>query len=156
MYTIKIDGSLKGLTWSSGHYVPDNEKCRNFHGHDYSLDIILRTDNIAANGMVIDFTILKDIIKPEINRMDHKFIVPEKDISGGREENTIDIYVKNVYRGTMKKSDIFIFPYPVDSAEYIALYFHNILYNEIKKYMENFSMKVVVHEGPGNIAEYEK
>ena len=46
MYRIEGIGSLKGLTWSSGHYVPDNEKCKNFHGHDYSLDVIIDSEEV--------------------------------------------------------------------------------------------------------------
>ena len=80
MYSIKIIGSLKNLTWSSGHFVPDNVKCKNLHGHDYSMDIVLNNLELKDNGMTVDFTIIKTIIKPVIERLDHKFIVPEIDL----------------------------------------------------------------------------
>ncbi|WP_061950497.1 6-carboxytetrahydropterin synthase [Acidiplasma cupricumulans] len=49
----------KNLTWSSGHYVPDNIKCRRLHGHDYALDVEIQCNEISENGMVIDFTVIK-------------------------------------------------------------------------------------------------
>jgi 6-pyruvoyltetrahydropterin/6-carboxytetrahydropterin synthase len=154
MYRIEVIGSLKGLTWSSGHYVPDNEKCRNFHGHDYSIDVMIDTDDIGVSGMAIDFTIVKKAIKPVIEGMDHKFMVPKADLRKTDENGNFDIFVRGIYRGTMSEKDIFVFPYPVDTAEFIARYCYEKIYGKINELMPRFKLKVVIHEGPGNMAAY--
>ncbi len=155
MYSIKITGSLKNLTWSSGHFVPSNVKCRNLHGHDYSLDIILNNLELKDNGMTIDFTIIKAIIKPLIEKMDHKFIVPGINLKK-KNNDFYDIYVNNEFKATMKKDEIFVFKYPVGSAEYIAKYFYDEILDGLKKIDNDFNMEIVVHEGPGNIAIYSR
>ncbi len=154
MYRIEVVGALKGLTWSSGHYVPDNEKCKNFHGHDYSIDIIIDSDSVKASGMAIDFTIVKQAIKPVIEDMDHKFMIPEDDIRQNENPGFIDIYVRGKYRGTMSRSDIFAFPYPTDTAEFIAKYCYDKIFAKLLGLIENFRLKVTIHEGPGNMATY--
>ncbi|HII82253.1 MAG TPA: 6-carboxytetrahydropterin synthase [Ferroplasma sp.] len=154
MYRIEVIGSLKGLTWSSGHYVPDNEKCKNFHGHDYSLDVIIDSEDVEKSGMAIDFTIVKKSIKPVIEGMDHKFMVPESDIRQNSNPNFIDIYVEDNYRGTMSKNDIFVFPYPTDTAEFIAKYCYKEIFSRLLHIMHQFKLRVIIHEGPGNTAAY--
>lgn len=154
MYSIEITGSLKNLTWSSGHFVPDNIKCKNLHGHDYSLDIVLKNLELKDNGMTIDFTIIKKIIKPLIEKMDHKFIVPEINLKENKNNNFYDICINNEFKATMKKDEVFIFKYPIASAEYIARYFYDEIFSELKKIGNNFNMEIIIHEGPGNIAIY--
>ena len=154
MYGIEITGRLKGLTWSSGHYVPDNEKCKKFHGHDYSIDILIDSGVIEDSGMLIDFTIVKKAIKPVIDNMDHKFMVPEKDIRDSSINGMLDIVVRGRYRGTMPENDVFIFPYPADTAEYIAKYCYIEIHKKIQDILKDFRMKIVIHEGPGNLASY--
>ena len=154
MYSIKITGSLKNLTWSSGHFVPDNVKCKNLHGHDYSLDVLLSNLEIKDNGMAIDFTVIKTIIKPVIEKLDHKFIVPEADLKENKNNGFYDIYVNDQFKATMRKNEIFIFKYPVGSAEYLAKYLYDEICTELDKMDNNFSMEITVHEGPGNIAVY--
>jgi 6-pyruvoyltetrahydropterin/6-carboxytetrahydropterin synthase len=154
MYSIEITGRLKGLTWSSGHYVPDNEKCKKFHGHDYSIDIIIDAENVEATGMLMDFTSVKKAIKPVIENMDHKFMVPETDIRKSSIEGMLDIVMRGNYRGTMPESDVFIFPYPADTAEYIAKYCYSEIHKKIHGIVKDFRMKIIVHEGPGNMASY--
>ncbi|MCL4453236.1 6-carboxytetrahydropterin synthase [Ferroplasma sp.] len=154
MYGIEITGRLKGLTWSAGHYVPDNEKCKKFHGHDYSIDILIDSGDVESSGMLMDFTLVKKAVKPVIESMDHKFIVPGTDIRKGNIDGMIDIVVRGIYRGTMPESDVFIFPYPSDTAEYIAKYCYVEIYKKIKGMIRDLKMKIIIHEGPGNLASY--
>lgn len=66
--------------------------CKNIHGHSYKLSVtvigqpIMDADHVK-NGMVMDFTELKGIVKPIINRMDHATILnadsPHKNLSEG-------------------------------------------------------------------------
>ncbi|WMT50461.1 MAG: 6-carboxytetrahydropterin synthase [Ferroplasma sp.] len=154
MYGIEITGRLKGLTWSAGHYVPDNDKCKKFHGHDYSIDILIDSGGVQSSGMLMDFTLVKKAVKPVIERMDHKFIVPEMDIRNSTVNGMIDIVVRGIYRGSMPEGDVFIFPYPVDTAEYIAEYCYKEIHKKIQGMMGNLKMKIIIHEGPGNMASY--
>lgn len=56
------------------------EKCRNLHGHKYCVDICVESANLNADGMVIDFKRLKEIVKQQLDDpWDHAFTLHEKD-----------------------------------------------------------------------------
>lgn len=65
-----------------GHRVPNHKsKCRNLHGHSYTIecgvdDKVITTKGASNEGMVIDFSDLKGILKTEIeDKFDHKFVL---------------------------------------------------------------------------------
>lgn len=55
--------------------------CKNIHGHSYRLWVtikgnVLKETNHSKDGMVLDFSILKQIVKPElINKYDHSLVL---------------------------------------------------------------------------------
>ena len=47
-------------------------KCKNFHGHSYRCAVTIGSETLDENGMVVDFTVLKKIIKDNIeDKLDH-------------------------------------------------------------------------------------
>ena len=66
MYYVK-----KSLEVSASHKLKlDYEsKCENLHGHNWNIDIYLKSEELDKNGMVMDFTIIK---KKIMDKMDHK------------------------------------------------------------------------------------
>jgi 6-pyruvoyltetrahydropterin/6-carboxytetrahydropterin synthase len=65
----------KEFTFDSAHYLTDyHGKCEQMHGHTYILKVTVEGE-IQENGMVIDFALLKQIVKNRIlNKLDHKMI----------------------------------------------------------------------------------
>ena len=63
---------IKTFEFDSAHFLPDyNGKCENLHGHTYGLTVKLE-GTPAADGLIMDFTILKQIVKDEvIEVLDH-------------------------------------------------------------------------------------
>ena len=60
------------VTISAAHFVQTTEgKCKNIHGHNWRIEIEVE-GKVREDGMVIDFTKLKD----EISKLDHKLMVP--------------------------------------------------------------------------------
>ena len=55
--------------------------CKNIHGHSYKLFVTVKGNmqndkGNAKDGMVLDFDVLKDIVKPEIiNKYDHSLVL---------------------------------------------------------------------------------
>ena len=68
-----------------GHRLPNhNGKCRALHGHTYKVEVtidgaICTIPNAADEGMVIDFTDIKALLKQELHKLDHKFLLYEND-----------------------------------------------------------------------------
>jgi len=64
-----------------GHTLHDYQgKCANLHGHNYQLSVIVESDTLNDQGMVMDFGDMKDIVKPIIDKQyDHRFLVYQRD-----------------------------------------------------------------------------
>lgn len=46
-------------------------KCQNLHGHNWIINVICESETLNQNGMVYDFTYIKQKIH---NRLDHKYL----------------------------------------------------------------------------------
>lgn len=83
----------KILERDMGHRLLDhNSKCHNLHGHRYKVEITLSGDILdqpghSANGMVIDFSDIKDIAKTWIDStLDHGYMFQVSDPIGNNAE----------------------------------------------------------------------
>lgn len=67
MYIIK-----KRMMVSGAHHLVLNypSKCTNLHGHNWIIEVTLKSDHLNNNGMVMDFTHIKEIV----NQLDHAYI----------------------------------------------------------------------------------
>ena len=66
---------FKEFTFDSAHFlpnVPEDHKCRNMHGHTYRLKIWIEDKPDPNLGWVMDFAVLKQIVKPVVAQLDHK------------------------------------------------------------------------------------
>ncbi len=63
----------KRLEISAAHFLKLDytSKCSNLHGHNWIIDIYLRSETLDKNGMVMDFTLIKKKIG---EKFDHKVI----------------------------------------------------------------------------------
>lgn len=69
------------LEFDAGHRIPDHKsQCRHLHGHRYAIEITLSGEIIckegdAANGMVMDFSQVKDLARQHlVDAWDHAFL----------------------------------------------------------------------------------
>lgn len=61
--------------FSSGHYLRDYYgKCENPHGHNYRVLVTLIGEELEPNGLLLDFKLLKQVLKPTVNYLDHQMI----------------------------------------------------------------------------------
>jgi len=54
-------------------------KCKNIHGHTATVIIDVQGNVDAETGMVIDFTILKKVVKDVLDELDHRLILARFD-----------------------------------------------------------------------------
>jgi 6-pyruvoyltetrahydropterin/6-carboxytetrahydropterin synthase len=74
------------LEFDAGHRIPQHaSQCRHLHGHRYAIEItlsgdIIRTEGAAGQGMVMDFSDVKNIANAVlVNQWDHAFLVYQGD-----------------------------------------------------------------------------
>ena len=64
----------KTFRFDAGHHlpnVPPTHKCASPHGHSYRLTVVVAGEVDPAVGWVMDFGLIKRVIEPLIERLDH-------------------------------------------------------------------------------------
>jgi len=59
--------------FEAAHYlplVPEGHRCRNLHGHNYRVTIVLR-GGLDARGFVKDFAEIDSVVEPLLRQLDH-------------------------------------------------------------------------------------
>ena len=73
---------FKEFTFDSAHslpHVPEEHKCRRVHGHTYRLKVFVEGPLVPRLEWVMDFTDIKDAVKPVVKQLDHYYL---NDING--------------------------------------------------------------------------
>ena len=61
--------------FSSGHYLRNYRgKCENPHGHNYKVFITLQGEDLDEAGLLLDFKLLKQVMRPVVDYLDHRMI----------------------------------------------------------------------------------
>ncbi|PKL87950.1 MAG: 6-carboxytetrahydropterin synthase [Ignavibacteriae bacterium HGW-Ignavibacteriae-2] len=69
----------KDFRWEMGHRLPFHEgQCVNLHGHSYKMMVEFEGD-LDDKGMVLDYYVVKEVIQPLVDELDHTFMVKDDD-----------------------------------------------------------------------------
>jgi 6-pyruvoyltetrahydropterin/6-carboxytetrahydropterin synthase len=61
--------------FSSGHYLRNYRgKCENPHGHNYKIFVTLIGEELDEAGLLLDFKLLKQVLRPVVDYLDHQMI----------------------------------------------------------------------------------
>ena len=61
--------------FSSGHYLRNyHGKCENPHGHNYKVFVTLVGEELDEAGLLLDFKMLKQVMRPVVEYLDHQMI----------------------------------------------------------------------------------
>jgi len=61
--------------FSSGHYLRNYRgRCENPHGHNYKVQITLAGAKLDEAGLLLDFKLLKQVMRPVIDAIDHQML----------------------------------------------------------------------------------
>ncbi len=70
MYEVTVEAGF-----SSGHYLRNYRgKCENPHGHNYKVFVTLVGSELDEAGLLLDFKLLKQVMRPVVDRLDHQMI----------------------------------------------------------------------------------
>ena len=70
----------RAFTVESGHMLSKHpEACRFPHGHTRRIEVVVSSENLDANDMVVDFKALKLALEAFIDRFDHSMSVNASD-----------------------------------------------------------------------------
>jgi 6-pyruvoyltetrahydropterin/6-carboxytetrahydropterin synthase len=107
------------VSFSAAHRLKNYRgPCENLHGHNWLVRASVRTNELDASGIGIDFKILKKHLKEITNEFDHcdlNAILDKKDLNPSSENIARYIYYKlrdalNGWNGTVSKIEVFETP----------------------------------------------
>lgn len=138
----------KEIEIDMGHRVPNHKsKCRNPHGHRYKIQVTVN-DNIimesgaSDEGMVIDFSDLKELMITHIDNIyDHSFTI-------SKDDKYLPFFLQMKDEG-MKINIVDFIP----TAENLAQHWYSIM----KQALSERKIRIVgvqVHETPTSVAVY--
>ncbi|HHF55816.1 MAG TPA: 6-carboxytetrahydropterin synthase [Thermoplasmatales archaeon] len=142
---IRIDGWQSNLTFSCAHFLADYSKCSRLHGHTYAIHVTLKGE--AIDGILIDFRVVKDILRNLTEEIDHKVIIPTEGKFEIKEDEEVEIKYEGK-RYVFPKEDCAFLPIFSSSAENLALYFLDRIIKEINASNIN-EIEVGIDEGRG-------
>ena len=153
---IYIDGWESDIRFSSAHIIPDYEKCGRLHGHTYAVHVKI-VGKPDKKGIIMDFSLLKDIFKKIVDELDHRILIPEKSslVTIKKEEKSIKmVTLKKQY--ILPMEDCILLPIESTSAENLAHYILNRALEKITASKRIKSVEVGVDEGFGQGARVTK
>ena len=158
---IVINGIHANLRFSSAHMIPCHPSCGGIHGHSYHVDVQVEGERSGEFGFVVDFKKVKKIMRDICAKLDHKVLIPleSEEINFKNQEDTVDFSIGSKdYK--LPEEDCCLLPLKSTSAEDLAEYFAEKLYNALKEdeTTENkiSNVMVCVNEGIGQGAYFEK
>jgi len=153
---IEIDGWKSNISFSSAHIIPEYEKCGRLHGHTYAVHAKIsgEPDN---KGIIIDFSLLKNMLRKIAGDLDHKVLIPEKSkaIKIIKEKKNVKINSQdNSY--VFPLSDCIFLPIGSTSAENLAGYILDKILKKISLPSNVDGIEIGVDEGYGQGARISK
>ena len=140
----RIDAEIAHRLYAVDTY---SEECRNnIHGHSYKFTFVLSCDHLNKAGMVVDFKLLKKVLRENIEApYDHSVIVKEDD-------PLCEPLVKNCKKVHVVKEN--------PTAEWMAKFYFDLANEALKKepLIDNkvYVTECKVQETENNIAIYKE
>lgn len=135
MYSVTTKGEFDAAHFLAGY----PGKCKNLHGHRWSIEVTLKGEELDELGMLVDFTDIKKDLKELCDNLDHSLIMKKDSLKPATFAALMDEGFK------INVMDF------IPTAENFAKYFFDEL--EKKKYP---IVEVKVYETPKNYATYTK
>lgn len=153
---IQIDGWKANIRFSAAHIIPEYEKCGRLHGHSYAIHARLFGKK-DEKGIIVDFSIVKNILKDIADRLDHFILIPGKNTSIEMKEDTDSISISFHQKSyVLPKQDCIILPIHSTSAENLAQFVLETLLDKIENVGHLSRIQIGVDEGYGQGAYVSK
>lgn len=155
----KVSVSKDYLVFSSAHFITfKGHQCESLHGHNYRVGVAVEGTVDDECAFVVDFSILKRLIRSLVDEIDHKVLLPIKNPKLAFQEDGDSMHVR--YFGkpayVFPKVDCAMMPIQNSTAEMIAEYFAGRMKTELATLgVKNLTaLELEVEESFGQSATY--
>jgi 6-pyruvoyltetrahydropterin/6-carboxytetrahydropterin synthase len=155
----RVQVSKDYLVFASAHFITfKGHQCETLHGHNYRVGVAVEGAVEAETLFVLDFSVLKQIVRRLVDRIDHKVLLPTLNPKlAYREEGeriSVDYFGQPTY--VFPKRDCALLPIPNSTAEMLAQYLGSQVRQELVTggYTHLTSLELEVEENYGQSATY--
>ena len=155
-----IHVAKENLKFSAAHFIAYPGFREPLHGHNYQVGVRVE-GKLASNGYVIDFGLIKKIVKAIVDQIDERTIIPaDSDCLQIDRPNERQVRVRyEADEFIFPAADVAMLPIVHSSAEEIARYIWSELVAGLRSRSAADEAEVIeisVAEGPGQAAIYRK
>ena len=146
---IYIDGWKSKVRFSAAHLISDYERCGRLHGHTYAVHMKIY-GRLGENGILIDFTVLKQLLNKIVDELDHKMLIPGRNpnVSIDKDNDSVSLISLDKHY-IFPISDCIILPIETTSAENLSNYILEKIYDNLLEYNNIYEIEIGVDEGYG-------
>ena len=121
----KVSVAKDYLSFSSAHFITlAGHKCESLHGHNYRIGVTVEGGVDPECAFVVDFAVIKEVVKPLAQAMDHKVLLPTRNpklmLRQEGESTLVDYH--GARRFVFPASNVALLPITNTTAEMIAEY----------------------------------
>jgi 6-pyruvoyltetrahydropterin/6-carboxytetrahydropterin synthase len=157
--SFRVQVSKDYLVFASAHFITfKGHQCESLHGHNYRVGVAVEGAVDSECLFVLDFSVLKQITRQLVDKIDHKVLLPTLNPKLTYREEAdrvaVDYFGQPTY--VFPKRDCALIPIPNSTAEMLAQYLGSQLRDELvhRGYSHLTSMEVEVEENYGQSATY--
>ncbi len=153
----RVHVSKDYLVFSSAHFITfAGHRCESLHGHNYRVAITLDGDLDPEGWYVVDFSVLKKVMRRLCDEIDHRVLLPltNPKLTVGEHGDTISVAYMGAPRYVFPRHDCALLPVPNTTVEMLAQYLAGRLRTELPDVARVVAIEVEVEESFGQSAVY--
>lgn len=119
----RVSVAKEYLSFSSAHFITlVGHQCESLHGHNYRVGVSVEGGLDPECGFVVDFAVLKRILRPLVETMDHRVLLPTRNskLVLREEGDRLEIDYQGARRFVFPRSNCALLPIANTTAEMIA------------------------------------
>ncbi len=155
----RVQVSKDYLVFASAHFITfRGHQCESLHGHNYRVGIAVEGSVDAEAFFVLDFSVLKQIVRRLVDEIDHKVLLPTENPKLAYHEDgnrvRVDYFGEPTY--VFPKRDCALLPIQNSTAEMLAQYLGTRVRDELNRggYTHLTLLELEVEENYGQSATY--
>jgi len=158
-HVFKVTVAKEYLSFSAAHFITlAGHQCESLHGHNYRVGVTVEGEIDPECGFVVDFGVLKRVVRPYVQAVDHRVILPTENpkLVLMEEGDRLVVDYLGVRQFVFPRSNCALLPIGNTTAERIAEYLAGLVRADLER--EGLkglgAIEVEVEESPGQSGYY--
>jgi 6-pyruvoyltetrahydropterin/6-carboxytetrahydropterin synthase len=132
----KVSVTKEDLVFAAAHFITlPGHRCEALHGHNYRAGIEVEGDLEPEGWYVIDFTLLKRVLRGLTGELDHRVLLPTANpkLAVRAADEEVTVAFDGAVRYTFPRGDCVLLPIPNTTVEMLARYLAGRVRDELSR-----------------------